>query len=382
MNRSMASCILLIAAVRFAAGAALGAAPPTYHMTEFGGDDSPTKFTTVTGPNDLGEMLITVYGVSSSQAYLSIDGTMKPVSSLKGFSGICAPDPSYEGGALNDVGDFIVTVVNSAGCNEALLWHKGTVQLIGPPPYPYNSLGAGSLNNRDEVVGSLFSNLTDPNGNSLESQFLWQNGRITLLPTFPGAESTYPGGATAASINDLGVIAGTSGSVNGAHAVLWRNNGTTIVDLGVCPNFLYSGAGTLNDLGFVTGSCQVTQVDGVYMNLFAPAVWHNEQLTVLPLPATGAPSALAAGINILLHQVVGAQQPGNGQAGDAGTALLWQDNIPYDLNTLIAPDDPLKPYVKLLQAGGITRRGQIMAIGEDSRVPNNQGVEFLLTPVK
>jgi hypothetical protein len=48
---------------------------------------------------------------------------------------------------------------------------------------------------------------------------------------------------------------------------------------------------------------------------------------------------------------------------------------------LIAPNDPLKPYVRLLQAEFITDTGFILATGEDARVPNNQSIGFILTPV-
>lgn len=62
-------------------------------------------------------------------------------------------------------------------------------------------------------------------------------------------------------------------------------------------------------------------------------------------------------------------------------ALLWQDGAVYDLNTLIAPDDPLKPYALLLPGSGINLHGQIAVTGQDSRIPGNPFITFLLTPV-
>ena len=63
------------------------------------------------------------------------------------------------------------------------------------------------------------------------------------------------------------------------------------------------------------------------------------------------------------------------------TPLLWEDGVVYDINDLIAPDDPLKPYVTLIRSWLINDRGQLVVQGTDSRHPSVHQPPYLLTPV-
>jgi hypothetical protein len=64
------------------------------------------------------------------------------------------------------------------------------------------------------------------------------------------------------------------------------------------------------------------------------------------------------------------------------TAAIWpRRGEAVDLNTLIADDDPLQPFVHLLVATMINDRGVIVANGRDLRtVPMPSGSSYLLTP--
>jgi hypothetical protein len=60
-------------------------------------------------------------------------------------------------------------------------------------------------------------------------------------------------------------------------------------------------------------------------------------------------------------------------------AVLWEGDLVHDLNELIDPADPLRPYVTLLYGQKINESGQILATGFDSR-DGSQHTKFLVTP--
>jgi len=356
--------VALFAAALCSSGLTSAAPPATYRLTELGGDDSATKFTTLNGVNDAGHASVTVFANGSAQAFLWQGGQLIP---LSGLDSVCGAGASRSAGGINNR-DQIVVGLNSpdGSCNKSVIWQGGKViQVIGPPPPGYASVTGGHLNDFEHVIGGA-----QGIDGSVQSPFVWFNGQFTILPVLPGGATGGPGAAEALALNELGVVVGQSGSTDGLRAVLWRNGAVT--SLGVCPGFGNSGASGINNLGEIVGGCE--------QFTFAPFIWRNGQLTVLPIPASGPQSALAGGINDF-EQIVGASEPTGGEPNDAGAALLWQAGAVYDLNTLIARNDPLKPYVRLLQAGVITDTGIIVANGEDSRVPNNGSIQFILTPV-
>lgn len=48
-------------------------------------------------------------------------------------------------------------------------------------------------------------------------------------------------------------------------------------------------------------------------------------------------------------------------------AFLWAGDVSLDLNNVVAPDDPLRPYVTLTEGVAINDAGTILALGVDSR---------------
>ena len=57
--------------------------------------------------------------------------------------------------------------------------------------------------------------------------------------------------------------------------------------------------------------------------------------------------------------------------------------MPLDLNSLVSDADPLKPFVKLIEAFKINNAGQIVGVGVDSSIPQfREHYAYLLTPVR
>jgi probable HAF family extracellular repeat protein len=83
----------------------------------------------------------------------------------------------------------------------------------------------------------------------------------------------------------------------------------------------------------------------------------------------GLPVSLANAINNT-GQVVGFSQD---QDGNNTVALLWQNGVMTNLNTLIPAGSPMF----LIEALGINNRGQIIGYGS---LPDGQVLGYLLTP--
>jgi uncharacterized membrane protein len=371
MNRPSVSIAMFAAVIlcSLAQATPASAAPPMYRLTELGNNLAANQSLFSTGFNNLGEIAFTLSTGSTSQAHVWRNGHMTP---LSGLSNLCGPNSNSASEGMNNLGEIVVAVYNSNDtCFNNYIWHTGTVTPItGTLPPGYTEINADGLNDRAQVIGTVIA--PSPDGFGTESQFVWQNGQFTLLPPLPNGNMYYPGGATAFSINDFGVIAGTSGIAPGYfQGVIWID--ARIYDIGSCPGIPQSGAGSINNLGMVTGSCQ----NG---DTWTPFVWEAGKFTILPIPPNLPQSATAGGLNDL-GQIVGEQYPGNNAFGE-GVALLWENGNVYDLNTLISPNDPLKPYTTLLSADTINIQGQILAAGVDSRIPNSPfPVTYLLTPV-
>jgi probable HAF family extracellular repeat protein len=149
--------------------------------------------------------------------------------------------------ANNDVGQIIGT---SGDCvsnpnAHALLWQNGNITDLGNlGGASYNQPAA--INNLGQITGG-----SDLSGDLIQHAFLWQKGVMSDLGTLPG--DTFSFGT---SINNLSQIVGYSCDINyNCRAFLWQNG--SMVDLNTLvpsssPLFL-SYAATINDLGVIAG---------------------------------------------------------------------------------------------------------------------------------
>jgi probable HAF family extracellular repeat protein len=183
---------------------------------------------------------------------------------------------------------------------EAVIWGSpnGQIQELHPLHGDPDS-AATAINQNGQVVGISGTCDVAVGAFSAKHALLWEDGRVTNLPTLGGA-----GWNTPAAINNQGEIAGFSdlpGDVKSGvltpnfHAVLWTKE-HVIHDLGTLPGDSLSEATGINDRG----------------------------------------------------QIVGVSFP-------SSHAFIWQDGVMTDLNKLIPSGSPLA----LISTGDIDDRGEI-----------------------
>ena len=278
---------------------------------------------------------------------------------------------------------------------HAVLWQSGTTTDL--TPLQRGSSAAVSINESGQIVGG---------------SVLWQNSTTTNLNTPVG------GPIVGAAINVWGEVAGWASATaeeTGVHAVRYHYGGLT--DLGTFGGNLSQAFG-INDSGQIVGYAEVAPTvagnaddssssgdahaflwkDGVMKDLgtlggnesFASAVnasgdvvgmartadnrshpfrWHNDVMTDLGVPP--GMHAWALDINVS-GQVVGFASVWDGGESDQGRAILWQNGVITDLNTLLLPNSGWVLEV----ASAINDCGQIVGTGYFK----NEMRGFLLTP--
>ncbi|MBI1921296.1 MAG: hypothetical protein HYS23_09485 [Geobacter sp.] len=217
------------------------------------------------------------------------------------------------------------------GSQHALLWNDGfplDLGVLSGTTYSY----AYGINDLGTVVGS--------SGNY---PFIWQDGVMTRLGTNTGA---------AYGINSSGYAVGSAGA-----PVIWDSSGNM--------TYLTTASGT------AYGIDNYWQVVGSYYNSgYKAFLWRsNGDFQALATPA-GATATYAYSISgPQLQQIVGY---GTFSQAPLYRALLWEYDVPYDLNTLI----PAGSGWVLTKAWGVNATGQI--VGEGTY--NGKTQAFLLTP--
>jgi len=327
------------------AGISAAHAQTTYRLTVVS-DGTSTVF--VDGINDRGELALTTESAGFPRAVLWRNDQTTDLGTLG------THPPFAESGGLNIWPQVVGTSISDqAGSFRGFLWSKGQMTELS------------ALADSDAVFGVAINALGVAAGISYgkadghASAIVWNRDQtITTLPPLTGDTDD-----DVSAINIKGEVAGTSYTqVRGATvtAVIWRHGVPTIIATGATVR-------AMNDLSDVIGT--IGSPGYAY-------VWRNGSLEALPAVGTAAPVA-ATGINDW-GQIVGTVQSA---AGGPQTAALWDRSGGHDLNTLIAADDPLRPYITLTAGQFINNLGQIVATGTDSRSGTFSG-KYLLTPVR
>jgi len=225
-------------------------------------------------------------------------------------------------------------------CN-GFRWQNGTMTALPPFAGGFNSY-ATAANNRGQIVGWAENGTPDPTCTPgfQVLQFravIWQpDGSMQELLPLPGDSTT-----AADAINDLGQVVGISGpcevavgDMSAAHAIVW-NNGVP-ADLGNLGGHTWNTPTAINNHGTIVGFALRAGQEGT--RNFQAFVWTRATgMKALPMAANDIRSE-ALGVNDQ-DQIVGLSR------GPSGIrAVMWQDDVLTELNSVTAPGSPYLLY--------------------------------------
>jgi probable HAF family extracellular repeat protein len=141
-----------------------------------------------------------------------------------------------------------------------------------------------------------------------------------------------------------------------------------LTDLGTLGGDLSSQGQAINASGRVTGVSPTTGNTAVHAFLWDGTAMQD-------LGTLGGTNSRGRDINDA-GQVTGRADTAGGQTH----AFLWDGTAMLDLNALIDPADPLQPFVTLIGGVDINDRGQILAQGFDSRIPEFHFHAYVVSP--
>jgi probable HAF family extracellular repeat protein len=379
----MKTILISIGATSLLAALAIAQPSPRYTVTDLGtlgGMYSYGYGINAAGVVSGGAATPTQTGVSQT-AFLWYDGHMIDLGTLPGGLNSEAGGPNSSGEAAifsetyrtDPNGEDFCELGTHRQCLGAI-WKNGVMTALPTLEGGHNA-AAYDINNRGQVVGFAENGKRDATCLTGGTPFqvirfeavIWgADGEIRELPPLKGDTVGFAWG-----INDAGQVVGSSGlcsntaippEPSGQHAVLWDKDGsvTDLGNLGSAPNV----ATSINSRGDVVGTAQ-SAADGTIHAFKWTRGKPMQDLGAFPGAfATVAPCCKTINDR---GEVVGFAVDASGQR-----ALVWQGNVPVDLNTLIPAGSPwyLQTACSINAAGEITGQGLI-----DGNVH-----AFLLTP--
>lgn len=287
----------------------------------------------------------TLGGLHSSVAWPGINDSGMVV----GIAQTAEPDP------LNETWSCELFLPSVGKICVGFYWENNVMTPL--PALGGNNGYAAAVNNRGQIVGWAETPIFDPTCNAPQKlQFravLWEpkQGRKTALPPLPGDSAS-----AATAIDQAGRVAGISGDCDVAvgrfsarNAVVW--DGLTATPLPNLGGISWHTPTAMNDRGDIVG---FSNPPGDTGGIFIPraVLWPKGGGIVNLGRLPDDSSSQASGINAR-GQIVGvSSRPGSTRA------VLWENGVPLDLNTLVGPGfpDSLVTASHINDAGEITGR--------------------------
>ena len=291
-----------------------------------------------------------------------------------------------------------VSLLTACGCasgtNGDSINRSGYKALDILPLSGDNTINLAGVNNGGVVAGtSSYVAVVNPSKSGASSRglgqlgrpFIWSGGRITSLPTLPGAETN----SLAIAINDSGVVLGVSGT----KPVLWELVGSSmsireipgladndyfnLVDLnnsGVIlgSNFLWKN-GVKTSLPFAggiyisrgfneQGSVVGFQDIGVHGVGFLPFVLKSDSVVSLPIFTGSELLTKGGGANDINNKdlIVGHSFHQTSDANLDDRAVIWQNGQMIDLSPLIAQIQTSGVMVESSFAVSVNNQGDVV----------------------
>lgn len=326
----------------------------SYRLTQIGPvPENGIGITFVSDINAKGELIAQVGMSGGLQVNLWRDGYMTVIGQ--------ASDGRAINPGLNNRSTVAATLFNpSSGSHEAFRWRRGTLQALGSPSAT-SAFFAFDINNAGQILGHTFDDASFTSQTYLRER----DGNFALLEPLPGARTAFP-----VQLNKRGVATGFTETLSDTRVfvdcVIWRDGTVEKLDTGP-DGFCIPGG--INDRNQVVGSATLNGMSRGF-------IWVDGHTQALPFLNPGSDLGNSAGGINNKGSIVGITFDNQGLA----RATLWRRGRAHDLNTLVAADDALRPFVTLYQAELINDRGWIVALGLDSRRQQGSSSPYLLTP--
>ena len=266
---------------------------------------------------------------------------------------------------FNDRGQILSTLpIEPAGAFlRAVIWQQGKgSQFLEPAPGDDTSV-AVDINNQGEAVG-ISGPYPDESAVGERSVIWDRQGRVTLIPGFPGSESGRP-----YAMNDAGQVIGADYALGKVHGYIWdRKSGLREIEglMSGEPGFPSS----INDHGEVVGGSSF--FNGYYGS---HAFFWSEATGTVDLGDLPGGTESSQAMDINNHRQIVGYATGQGSTA----AVIWDSaGQIHDLNDLLVRDKPEVQSLFLGMAGKINDAGWITVSGSSA----GQYQAFVLKPAR